>query len=120
MEDSRQRNLTFDFGAGRHADVEFGGLDQLWVATGPGFAVADLWIKDGGGQAIDLRVRVRRTGAGIEVTVDSGSNGKAWWPDGAAPRLRIAFKTAAGVAAVAASVGRDQDFQEVLLGETVI
>lgn len=119
MEDSKQMNLTFDFGAGRHADVEFGGSDQLWVATGPGFAIADLWLKDVG-QSFDLRVRVLRTGTGIDVTVDRGGNGKAWWPDGAAPSLRIAINTAAGVAAAAASAGRDQEVQEVLLGETAV
>jgi hypothetical protein len=118
MEDSKQMNLTFDFGAGRYADVEFGGSDQLWVAAGRGFASTDLWLKDGP-QSIDLRVRVRRTAAGIEVAVDRGGNGP-WWPDAAAPRLRIEINTATGVAAAVASVGTDHDFQEVVLGESAI
>lgn len=119
MEDSRQMNLTVDFGAGRQADVEFGGTDQIWVAVGPGFSVTDLWLKDGGG-LVDLRVRVRRTPTGIDISVDRGDDEKPWWAGASAPRLKIAVNLAAGVAAAVASVGMGQDFQEVLLGETAI
>ena len=48
MENDGQLNLTFDFGAGRLAEVELNGADQLWVAAGPGFSVVDLWIKNAG------------------------------------------------------------------------
>ena len=57
MEDNGQMNLAFDFGAGKQADVELSGTDQLWVAVGPGFPLTDLWLKDGR-ELIDLRVRV--------------------------------------------------------------
>ena len=107
-------NLTFDFGVGRQADVEFGGTDQLWVAVGPGFSVTDLWLKDGG-ESIDLRVRVRRTTTGIDLSVDRGDDEIAWWAGASAPRLKVAVNLAAGVAAAVASVGMGQDFQEVLL-----
>jgi hypothetical protein len=119
MDDSGQMNLAFDFGAGKQADVEFGGADQLWVAVGPGFHVTDLWLK-GGGQLIDLRVRVRRTGNGIEISVDRGDDEKAWWAGTSVPRLRIGVNLAAGTASAVASVGMGQDFQEVLLGESAI
>ena len=118
MEDG-QMNLTVDFGTGRQADVEFGGTDQLWVAVGPGFAVTDLWLKNGG-QLIDLRVRVRRTTAGIDISVDRGDDETAWGAGASAPRLKIAVNLAAGIAAAAASVGVGQEFQEILLGETAI
>ena len=71
MEDSGQMNLAFDFGTGRQADVEFGGTDRLWVAVGPGFTLTDLWLKDSR-ESIDLRVRVRRTPTGIDISVDRG------------------------------------------------
>ena len=119
MENDGQLNLTFDFGAGRLADVELNGADQLWVAAGPGFSVVDLWIKNAG-QLIDLRVRVRRTSTGIDLSVDRGDDEIAWWAGASAPRLKIAVNLAAGVAAVVASVGMGQEFQEVLLGETAI
>lgn len=119
MEDNGQMNLTFDFGAGKQADVEFGGTDQLWVAVGPGFSLTDLWLKDGR-ELIDLRVRVRRTTRGIDISVDRGDDEKPWWAGASAPRLKIAVNMLAGVAAAVASVGIGQDFQEVLLGETVI
>jgi hypothetical protein len=119
MEDSGQMNLVFDFGVGRQADVEFSGNDQLWVAAGPGFSVMDLWLKNGG-QLIDLRVRVRRTTTGIDISVDRGDDEMAWWAPASAPRLRIAINLAAGVAVAAASVGMGPEFQEVLLGETAI
>jgi hypothetical protein len=79
----------------------------------------DLWIKNGG-QSIDLRVRVRRTTTGIDISVDRGDDETAWWVGASAPRLKIAVNLAAGVAAAAASVGIDRQFQEVLLGETAI
>jgi hypothetical protein len=119
MEDNGQMNLTFDFGVGRQADVEFSGTDQLWVAAGPGFSVMDLWIKNGG-QLIDLRVRVLRTTTGIDISVDRGDDETAWWAGASAPRLKIAVNLAAGVAAAVASIGMGQNFQEVLLGETAI
>lgn len=119
MENSGQVNLAFDFGAGRQADVEFGGTNQLWVAVGPGFSVTDLWIKDRE-ELIDLRVRVRRSATGIDISVDRGDDERLWWAGASAPRLKIAVNLAAGVAAAAASVGSGQDFQEVLLGETAI
>jgi hypothetical protein len=119
MEDSGQMNLTVDFGAGRQADIEFSGTDRLWVVAGPGFSVTDLWLK-GGGQLIDLRVRVRRTTAGIDISVDRGDDEKRWWAGGSAPRLKIAVNLAAGVAAAVASVGMAGEFQEILLGETAI
>ena len=119
MENSGQLNLTVDFGVGRQADVEFSGTDHLWVASGPGFSITDLWLK-GGGQLIDLRVRVRRTTTGIDISVDRGDDEMAWWTGESVPRLKIAINLAAGVATASASVGTGQEFQEVLLGETSI
>ena len=119
MEDSGQMTLAFDFGAGKQVDLEFAGTDQLWVAVGPGFSVTDLWLK-GGGESIDLRVRVRRTTEGIDISVDRGDEEKAWWAGASAPALKIAVNLAAGIATAKASVGMGQDFQEVLLGETAI
>ncbi len=119
MDDSGQMNLAVNFGEGRQADFEYGGTDQLWVAVGPGFHVTDLWLK-GDGRLIDLRVRVRRTGKGIEISVDRGDDEKAWWAGASAPRLEIAVNLSAGAASAMASVGMGQDFQEVLLGETTI
>ena len=119
MEDGRQMNLAFDFGEGRQADVEFGGADQLWIAVGPGLSLTDLWLK-GGGHLIDLRVRVRRTTTGIDVSVDRGDDERAWWAEDSAPRLKLSVNLAARVASAAASVGMGPDFQEVLLGEMAV
>jgi hypothetical protein len=119
MESSGQMNLTFDFGDGRQADIEFGGIDQLWVASGPGFSVTDVWVKNDG-ELIDLRVRVRRTPTGVDISVDRGDEEKGWWGNESAPRLGISVNVAAGVAAAAASIGMDREFQEILLGQTTI
>ncbi len=120
MKDNGQMNVAFDFGEGRQADVEFGGKDQLWVAAGFGLTRTDLWLKNGGGKTIDLRVRVRRTPMGIEISVDRGDDQRAWWPATSVPRLTIDVNRSDGIASVAASVGRGSDFQEVSLGETSI
>ncbi len=119
MENSGQMNLTFDFGDGRQADIEFAGTDRLWVASGSGFSVTDVWIKDSG-QLIDLRVRVVRTPTGVEIAVDRGDGEKHWWPNQSAPRLKIAVDVSAGLAGAAASIGVGDNFQEVLFGQTAI
>jgi hypothetical protein len=115
MEESAGK-LTFaaDFGGGRQADVEFQAANALWVALGPGIEAADIWMKDG---VVDLRVRIMRLGAALEVSIDRGEQSGNWWPQEAAPRLLIVFDQAQGSASATASAGIAEDMRTVELGK---
>jgi hypothetical protein len=117
----RASHFTFaiDLGDGRAIDAELQNTNELWVTADPAIAGADVWMKAVRG-AIDLRVRIRRTEIGIQVSVDRGDQSSAWWPGESAPQLTIAVEPGAGVAAASARVGVGEQFQEVLLGETGI
>jgi len=116
---SGQMTCAADFGNGRQADMELQEHKPLWVAVGPGIPLTDVWMKAAPG-GVDLRVRIQRTEGGIQISADRGEHGAAWWPTEAVPRLEITVDQNAGTASASASVGVDDQFQEVLLGQTAI
>ena len=117
MEHVGDATFTIDFGGGRHAEVDLREPHQVWAAVGPALSTVELWLKTDG-PMIDLRVRVRRLAAGIEVAVDRGDTQEKWWPTDAVPRLLIQADHATATAIASARVGQGHDFQEVLLGRT--
>ena len=117
MEDSpRSARFAADFGGGQQANVEFPAANALWIAAGPGIEVADIWMKDVAGVA-DLRVRILRLGAALEVSIDRGEQSTKWWPPEAAPRLLIVMDEAKGLAAATVSVGSAENERTVELGK---
>ncbi len=118
--DAHERiTMAADPGGGKHADVEIGGSDIAWIAIGPGFGGADLWL-NGDGSRINLRLHVRRTAAGIEVRIDRGEDERRWWPVDAVPRLAVVIDPGLGTATAIAAAGNAQDYQQVTLGQTAI
>ena len=110
---------NFDLGGDQQAEMEFSTSEGLWMTAGPAIGAADVWMK-GAGNLPDLRVRIKRTGRGIQITVDRGQQSSNWWPIEAAPRLTVAANPAGSVAVATASVGSGGQFQEVLLGQVAI
>jgi len=119
MERTGQLNLAVDLGGGRDVDVEIGDSARLWSAVGPGFAVADFWLK-AAGDLVDLRVSIKRRNQGIEIVVDRGEGHQGWWSADASPRIAIAINRASGTATAVASAGDGTQVQQVLLGQTAI
>jgi hypothetical protein len=87
MEDSLGKVIfAAEFGGGQRVDVEFPATNGLWVATGSGIEVADIWMNGVAGVA-DLRVKIMRLGMAIEVLIDRGDQSAKWWPREAAPAV---------------------------------
>jgi hypothetical protein len=115
MEDS-PRNARFDFGSGQQADVEFPAANILWLAAGPGIEIVYAWMKGVAG-VVDLRVRILRLGAALEVSIDRGEQSTDWWPPEAVPRLAIILDPAQGNASATATAGAGEQTKTVEIGK---
>ncbi len=116
MEDHRRSvTLAADTSSGQQADIELAEANALWVAAGPGIEVADIWMKRVVG-VTDLRVRIKRLGSALEVTIGRGEQSANWWPSDAAPRILIVLDEVQRVASATASVGAAGEGKTVELG----
>ena len=108
----RSVTIAADQSSGRRVDVELAEANSLWVAAGSGIEVADILMKDVADVA-DLRVRIRRNGLALDVSIDRGEQSNHWWPEKAAPTLRIALNPSDGTASATASAGVGAEFKSI-------
>jgi hypothetical protein len=114
-------------GGGLDVEMEVREPGELWIATGLGVDISDVWVKGVGGRA-DFRVRLRRTQNGFEVHLDRGELKVPWWPPDAAPRLIVALDrvsetvsiTAGGTTAESGQVGAENQMPVFLLGRIAL
>jgi hypothetical protein len=114
---SSQVACQVDLGDGRQFDLEFPGDSELWLTTGPGLETVNLWAKTVAPE-FDLRIRIVRTQAGIEVIVDRGQQEASWWSPDDCPRLTVAVDPNQNSVSVSARVGHGVNGREALLGSS--
>jgi hypothetical protein len=93
-----------DLGNGCQLDVEYSAGHSLWLASGSGIKIVDLWLKSVVG-SIDLRIRIQRAGTGVKISVDRGEHDVPWWSPEDVPRLSVSIEGEEAVALAEANHG---------------
>ena len=116
---SEQVSCNIDFGNGHSLELDYVKADGPWLSNGTGIKSGDVWFEGETGLP-DLRIHIQRVPDGIAILIDRGQQSEVWWPAEAPPHLKITFDRVAGTATATASVGTGDEFQEVMLGRTVV